>query len=357
MAWTNSCRAPAARAKARRPAPLRRQSLYSFGVVRILLTHSPDALAQYYGERALAGLRALGEVKLHHGSAPLEGEALIEAAGDCGLIVSYRQSPGPAAVFERLPKLAALLRCAVDIRNIDVAAASKAGVLVTQASAGFVPAVSELVVGFLVDLSRGVSRAAAEYHAGHVPQARTGHELRASTLGIIGYGAIGRDLARVAKALGMRVLVNDPYVKGIEQTSLDELLARSDYVVPLAVATPETENLMNDAAFAKMKPGAFFINVSRGNLVDEAALARALDSGRIAGCALDVGRAPDQMPTPALAARPDVIATPHTAGLTLAAIEHQSLETVAQAGEILQGRAPKGAVNAEHWKRKGLLKP
>jgi D-3-phosphoglycerate dehydrogenase len=296
-------------------------------------------------------------VKLHRGSAPLEGEALIAAAAGCDLIVSYRQSPGPAALFERLPALVAFLRCAVDIRNIDVGAASKAGVLVTQASAGFVPAVSELVVGFLVDLSRGITRAAAEYRAGRVPQAAMGRELRGGTLGIIGYGAIGRELSRVAKALGMRVLVNDPYVTDVEQVALDALLAQSDYVVPLAIATPETENLMNEAAFAKMKPGACFINVSRGNLVDEAALARALDSGRIAGCALDVGRAPDQMPTPALAARREVIATPHTAGLTLAAIEHQSLETVAQAGEILKGRAPKGAVNAEHWKRKGLLKP
>ena len=326
-------------------------------MARILLTHAPETLAQYYGKRALAGLRALGEVKLHPGSAPLEGEALIEAAADCDLVVSYRQSPAPAALFERLPDLVAFLRCAVDIRNIDVAAASKAGVLVTQASAGFVPAVSELVVGFLVDLSRGVSRAAAEYHAGRVPAASTGRELRGSTLGIIGYGAIGRELARVAKSLGMRVLVNDPHVSGIAQVPLGELLAQSDYVVPLAVATPETENLMNDAAFSNMKPGAFFINVSRGNLVDEAALVRALDAGRIAGCALDVGRAPDQMPTPALAARADVIATPHMAGLTLPAIEHQSLETVAQAGEILKGRAPKGAVNAEHWTRKELLKP
>lgn len=325
-------------------------------MARILLTHSPETLAQYYGERALAGLRALGEVRLHRGSVPLEGEALVAAAADCDVIISYRQSPGPAALFERLPKLVAFLRCAIDIRNIDVAAASRAGVLVTRASAGFVAAVSELVVGFLVDLSRGISRAAAEYRAGRVPQAAMGRELRGSTIGIIGYGAIGRELARVAKAFGMRVLVNDPYVKDVEQASLDALLVQSDYVVPLAVATPETENLMNDAAFAKMKPGAFFINVSRGNLVDEAALARALDSGRIAGCALDVGRAPDQMPTPVLAARPDVIATPHTAGLTLAAIEHQSLETVAQAAEILQGRAPKGAVNAEHWKRKELLK-
>jgi D-3-phosphoglycerate dehydrogenase len=159
-------------------------------------------------------------------------------------------------------------------------------------------------------------------------------------------------VARIARALGMRVLVNDPYVKDVEQVSLDVLLSQADYVVPLAVATEETENLMNAAAFARMKKGAFLVNVSRGNLVDEAALEAALDSGRLAGCAMDVGRAADQMPTPRLAARPDVIATPHAAGLTAPAIEHQSLETAAQAGEIVQGRAPKGAVNAEHWTRK-----
>ena len=324
--------------------------------MKILLTHSPEALANYYGERALAGLKAVGEVKLHQRSEPLEGEALIKAAQDCGLIVSYRQSPGPAQLFERLPGLIAFLRCAIDIRNIDVPAASRAGVLVTQASAGFVTSVTELVVGFLVDLSRGVTRHAADYHGGTVPKAFMGKELRGSTLGVIGCGAIGKEVCRMGRALGMRVLVNDPYAKDIEQTPFERLLAESDYVVPLAVATAETENLMNAAAFAKMKKGAFFINVSRGNLVDEAALEAALNSGHLGGAAMDVGRAPDQMPTLRLAARSDVIATPHTAGLTLPAIEHQSLETVAQAGEILKGRAPKGAVNAEHWKRKELLK-
>lgn len=320
--------------------------------MKILLTHSPEALKLYYGERALAGLLKLGEVSLNKTPAPLEGEDLLAAAADCDLIVSYRQSPGPAAVFERLPKLKAFLRCAIDIRNIDVAAASRAGVLVTQASAGFVTAVSELVLGFLVDLSRGITRSATLYHDHQTPQASMGRELKGSTLGVIGYGAIGREVVRVGRALGMRVLVHDPYVSDIEQAPLDRLLEESDYVVPLAVATAETENLMNAAAFSRMKKGACLINVSRGNLVDEAALEAALDSGHLAGCAMDVGRAADQMPTPRLAARADVIATPHTAGLTLPAIEHQSLETVAQAAEILKGRPPKGAVNAEHWTRK-----
>src|SRR5262249_13436126 len=122
---------------------------------------------------------------------------------------------------------------------------------------------------------------------------------------------------------------------------------RADFVVCLAVATEATENLMDAAAFLLMKPSAYFINVSRGNLVDEAALERALDEKRIAGAALDVGRAPDQMPSLRLARRPDVIAPPHIGGLTPPAIEHQALETVAQVGEIVRGQAPVGAVNTD----------
>jgi D-3-phosphoglycerate dehydrogenase len=183
-----------------------------------------------------------------------------------------------------------------------------------------------------------------------------GRELKGATLGVIGYGAIGREVVRLGEAFGMKVLVCDPYSSGVKTVPLENLIAESDYVVPLAVATAETENLIGERQFQAMKKGAIFVNASRGNLVDEAALVRALDAGRLGGCALDVGRAPDQMPTPAIAARADVIATPHTAGLTRPAIEHQSMETVAQAGEILKGRAPKGAVNAEHWKRKELLK-
>src|SRR5580765_8426675 len=230
----------------------------------------------YYGDRALAGLQALGEVKMHKGSQPLDGDALIEAARDCDLIVSYRQSPGPAKLFESLPNLKAFLRCAIDIRNVDVAAASKAGVLVTQASAGFVTSVAEIVFGFMIDLARGINPATHLYHHNRVPPAKMGRELKGSTLGVIGYGAIGKEVVRLAKAFGMRVLVNDPYVKGIEQVSLDELFAQSDFVVPLAVATAETENLINERTLKQMKRGAYLVNVSRGNLVDEAALEAAL---------------------------------------------------------------------------------
>ena len=317
----------------------------------ILLAHTPDMRANYYGERALAGLRALGAVTLHEGREPLAGEALVVAARGHRIVVADRNTPGAGIVFEKSPDLVAFVRCAVDIRNVDVGAASAHGVLVTRASAGFVNAVTELVLGFLVDLARGVTRSVADYRAGKAPPASMGRQLAGATLGVIGYGAIGRRVASLGVALGMRVVVSDPNARvaeaGLQQASLEDLLGVADYVVCLAIASEETENLMNDAAFARMKHGAYFVNVSRGNLVDEAALARALDSGRLAGAALDVGRAPDQMPTTALARRADVIATPHVGGLTPQAIEHQALETVAQVAEIVKGRTPVGAVNTE----------
>ncbi len=113
----------------------------------------------------------------------------------------------------------------------------------------------------------------------------------------------------------------------------------------------QTANLLDAQAFASMQKTAYLINISRGELLDEAALADALDRGQLAGAALDVGRAPDQMPIAALACRADVIATPHIGGLTSEAAEHQALETVRQVQAILQGRAPEGAVNADRANR------
>jgi D-3-phosphoglycerate dehydrogenase / 2-oxoglutarate reductase len=237
-----------------------------------------------------------------------------------------------------------------------VEAASSAGVLVTRAGPGFVSSVAELAIGFLVDLSRGISRAAADYHSGRMPEVMMGRQLAGSTLGIIGYGSIGRYLAEIAKVLGMEILVADPHAtvsaQGIQHVPLEELLERSDYVVCLAVANESTENLIGEAALARMRPHAFFINLSRGNLVDEAALATALRENRIAGAAMDVGRARDQMPTLDLAKLPNVIATPHIGGLTPPAIESQSLETVRQVEAIIAGKVPEGAVNVGHWKRR-----
>ena len=318
---------------------------------RILLTHTPDMRRNYYGARALAGLEALGDVVLHEGAQPLDTASLIAAAGRCQVIVADRATACEAALFAALPDLVSVSRVAVDIRNIDVQAASAHGVLVTQAGRSWVAAVSELVLGLMIDAARGISRANVAYKTGRVPEVRRGRQLAGSTAGIIGYGPLGRRVAELALALGMHVLVSDPYVLvehgHIEQVELDDLLKRADFVIPLAVATEETENLIGAAQLELMRPEAFLINLSRGNLIDEKALVAALEEKRIAGAALDVGRAADQMPSPHLASRADVAATPHIGGLTQAAIEGQAAETVAQVGEIIQGRAPAGAVNAE----------
>jgi D-3-phosphoglycerate dehydrogenase len=325
-------------------------------MLKVLLTHPPQTLRKYYGARATAELGALVELVLHAGNEPLGPADLVEAARDVDVIVSDRLTAGPASVFAGLPRLKAFLRCAVDIRNIDVAAASAAGVLVTHATPGFMASVSELAIGFMIDLSRGISRTTADYRAGRQPDARIGRELAGSTVGIIGYGDIGRHLAPIAAALGMVVLVTDPYATvedpRFSQVAMDDLLARSDYVVCLANATEATENLIGAAALARMQRTAFFINLSRGNLVDEAALMATLTEGRIAGAALDVGRATDQMPTPWLGRLPSVIATPHIGGLTPAAIEHQAFDTVRQVAALVRGDVPPGAVNPEHWTRR-----
>jgi D-3-phosphoglycerate dehydrogenase len=324
--------------------------------LKVLLTHTPQFRRDYYGERSLHGLQALADVVLNEADDALDAEGLIAAARDADIIVADRLTEGPGRIFSKLPKLRAFVRCAVDIRNIDVEAASAAGVLVTRAGPGFVPSVAELALGFLVDLSRGISRATADYHSGRVPDVVMGRQLAGSKVGIIGYGSIGRYLAPIAKSLGMTVLVADPFASAveadIEHVALDDLLGRADYVICLAVANERTENLIGPAELARMQPHAFFINLSRGNLVDEAALAAALRENLIAGAAMDVGRARDQMPTVALAKLPNVIATPHIGGLTPQAIESQSSETVRQVEAIIAGRVPVGAANAEHWKRR-----
>jgi D-3-phosphoglycerate dehydrogenase / 2-oxoglutarate reductase len=324
-------------------------------MIKVLLTHPPQSRRQYYGERSLNGLQAVAQVVLHEAGDALDAAGLIDAARDVDLIVADRLTEGPAEIFRRLPKLRAFVRCAVDIRNIDVEAASAAGVLVTRAGPGFINSVTELAIGYLVDLSRGISRATADYHAGLQPEIVMGRQLAGTRLGIIGYGSIGRTLAPVARALGMAVMVTDPFAtvddSDIEHVPLEDLLGRADYVVCLAVANEQTENLIGETALARMRPHAFFINLSRGNLVDEAALAAALRENRIAGAAMDVGRARDQMPTAELAKLPNVIATPHIGGLTPPAIESQSLETVRQVQAIVRGEIPAGAVNAAHWTR------
>ncbi len=309
----------------------------------------------YYGEAALAGLRALGEVRLHEGDAPLDPAQLAAAAAEATVIVADRMTEGPAPVFAALPGLSAFVRVAVDIRNVDVPAASAAGVLVTRAGPGFVASVVELVLGLAIDLARGVSgvrrrlsgraRRPLPPWAASSPAARSASSATAASA-----AASPRSPPRSA----WTVLVADPHAAvdaPFQQVALEQLLPRRTSSSASPWPRTATENLMDAAAFARMRPDAFFINVSRGGLVNEAALEAALREGRIAGAALDVGRAPDQMPSPALAALPNVVATPHIGGLTPPAIAAQALETVRQVEAILRGEAPPGAVNAAAWTR------
>ncbi|WP_428675353.1 NAD(P)-dependent oxidoreductase [Reyranella sp.] len=325
--------------------------------MKLLLTHVPQARQQYYGARALARLQELAEVTLHEGDVPLDSQGVIAAAREVDFIIADRATAVPAVIFESLPGLKVVMRSAVDIRNIDVAAASQAGVLVTHAEPGFVTSVVELTVGFLVDLARGITRAATDYREGRKPEIRVGRQLGGSTVGIIGYGRISRELAPVLAAMGMTVLVSDPYAqvddRCFQKVPMEDLLGRADYVICLAIANEETENLLDAAAFARMKPDAFFINMSRGNLVDEAALLKVLTENRIAGAAMDVGRAPDQMPSPELARLANVIATPHIGGLTPPASESQAFDTVRQVEALVKGEVPPGAANLKDWTRRG----
>lgn len=303
----------------------------------VFLTHNANALQIYYGERPLARLRDLAGVRLNPAGVLLGTEGLIEAARGCELIIGDVNTPAEGALFDQLPDLVALHRCAVDRRTIDVAAASRNGVLVTNASAGFVDSVTELVFGLIVDLARGVSDAVAEYRTGAIPTQRVGVQLAGATLGVIGNGGIGSRVAAIGRAFAMTVLVHDPHKTvveaDIEQTGLDELLSASDFVVCLAVATEETRHLMSAERFAAMKPTAFFVNTSRPMLVDEEALADVLEAERIAGAALDVGSGPEMIPPVALTRLRNVVATPHFGGLTLQATQAQCL------GHRLQGWA------------------
>lgn len=319
--------------------------------MRVFLSHTPEMRANYYGDRALGALRGVAEVVTHEGGAPLSGRALAEAAAGCQAIVADRSTPGTAETFAAAPGLVAFHRVAVDVSTIDMTAASAAGVLVTRATPGFTDSVAELAVGMMVDLARGVSRHAEAFRAGRVPRPAMGRQLAGRTLGLVGYGRIARRVAEIAGVLRMRVLAHDPHAPpadGIaEPVPLARLLAESDIVMPLAVADASTRHVIDAAALAAMKRGALLVNLSRGELVDEAALAAALDAGQVGGAAMDVGSAPDQWPDPVLAARPDVVATPHIGGLTPEAAEHQAMDTVRQVAALAEGRLPDGAINAD----------
>ncbi|MEM9035498.1 MAG: NAD(P)-dependent oxidoreductase [Actinomycetota bacterium] len=322
--------------------------------MRVVVTHNPEDLAAYYG-RSLPEVEAIAQVVRNPLDRDLTTPELIELAADAQVIVAHRSTPGEAALFESLDGLVAMLRTAVDISTIDVGAASTAGVLVAHADKSFVPSTAELALGLMLDAMRNLSASTHDYRSGVEPPQRSGRQARGQAAGIIGFGAIGSYLADLLAAIGMAVLVHDPFVEvdaaGVRQVGFEELLATADVVFPLAPGEPSTENLIDAATLAAMRPGALLVNVSRGELLDEDAVLEALESGRLGGLAMDVGRAPDQRPSPALAAHPRAIATPHLGGLTPENADAQAASSVEQVAAMLGGELPPRTVNPDDARR------
>lgn len=330
------------------------------GMTRILLTYPADERPVRYGEAALAGLGKLGALQLNPHARIMTQDELRAAAASCDIVVADRNTPFDAALLAQLPELKALVRAAMDVRNIDIPAASREGILVTRAGPGFRDAVVELLLGQMIDLARGMSYCVGAYHAGRMPERRSGAQLAGRTASILGYGNLGRRMAEVLGFLGMRVLVDDPYEAEVappaRRVDRAQALAEGDFVLCLVVHNKETHGSMNRAVFERMKRTAFFLNPSRGAVVDEAALEQALRDGTIAGAGLDVGTDPDDVPPVRLGRLPNVVAAPHIGGMVPEALASQAADTVEQVAAIIAGRLPRFALNAEHAKRLHLVR-
>ncbi|MEM8923338.1 MAG: NAD(P)-dependent oxidoreductase [Actinomycetota bacterium] len=322
--------------------------------MRVFLTHNPEDLDAYYG-RALPELAAIATVVRNPTTGDLSTDELLVHAADCDVIVAHRATPGERALFDRHPRLLAFLRCAVDISTIDTAAASDSGVLVARADTSYVASTAELALALYLDLSRHVSDSTHDYRQGRDPAQRPGRQVRGQTAAILGLGLIGTYLAELLVALGLRVLAHDVAAveppAGVELGARNDVVAAADVVFPLAPANEATRHLVDADLLRRMRPGALLVNVSRGELMDENAVAAALDRGHLGGLALDVGMAPDQRPSPALAARPGVVATPHLGGLTPENADAQARSSVEQVAAMLAGDLPPRAVNAESASR------
>ncbi|MGK7870904.1 NAD(P)-dependent oxidoreductase [Falsiroseomonas sp. E2-1-a20] len=329
--------------------------------LNVFLTHTPAELSHAFPPASLAALQSCAEAVLNKTGRILIGADLAAAAAGCEVIIAHRATPGRAETFAAAQDLVAFIRAAVDVSTVDVDGASAQGILVTRGSPGFNDAVAELGLGMMIDLARGVSRASSTYKSGGMPAPESGFQLNGGTLGIVGYGRIARRLAATARSIGMTVLAHDPHAvindPGVEAVPFSALLEASDFVVCLAASTLESKGLFNQHAFRAMKLGSIFINLSRGELVDEVALEAALDQGQLRGAGLDVGSAEDQRPLPRLARRADVVATPHIGGVTREARAHQSMDAVRQVIALSAGRIPDGAINPDTAHRLARLRP
>ncbi|WP_067725055.1 NAD(P)-dependent oxidoreductase [Oceanobacillus damuensis] len=324
----------------------------------IILSHTPKELEMLYPEKSLNKLKQLGNVILNPYDRQLTTKEMIEKAHEANFIITTVRFEGNEELFENCPNLISFIRSGVDIRNINMEAAARNGVLVCNCPGIYEAPVVELVIGYLCAISRGIIKHHTELKNG-VAQRYTLPDLWRKSLGLIGYGAIARKVAKVAKALGMKILVHDPFINEVESDeqlcSMEELLKNSDFVSLHAVLNSETEGMMGEKEFSLMKSTAWFINSGRGLLVQEKALYEHLVEGKIAGAALDVFATEPNIVENPLVKLDNVIATPHIGGWSSRVYEELSLRTVELVEMMISGEMPDSTYNKNLIKENGRL--
>ena len=301
-------------------------------------------------------LHTFASVDARHG---LTSDELIAAIPDYDALIVRSETRVTPEVIAAGVRLRVIARAGVGVDNIAVDAATRRGIIVVNSPTGNIAAAAEHTVALLFALARHIPDATASLREGRWERSRfVGAEIRGKTLGIIGLGKVGAEVARRAGegGLGMRLLATDPYASpetaralNVEMVALEELLAQSDFVTIHTALTGGTRGLIGADELALMKPAARIINCARGGIVDEAALLTALESGALAGAALDVysQEPPTDNPTiRALIAHPHLIATPHLGASTEEAQISVAVDVVEQVEEILRGGAARAAVNA-----------
>ncbi|MBI3127328.1 MAG: phosphoglycerate dehydrogenase [Candidatus Tectomicrobia bacterium] len=307
----------------------------------------PSVLA---GSRAEARLRELGEVEIFTTKAGSPGELLRRVRGAEAVVNIRAFSRFDAGFFSRARGLRHLSIWGTGTDNVDLAAARAAGVTVTNTPGVAAASVAEHAIALMLAVARRIPLHDAAVRRGEWPRGGM-TQLRGKTLGLVGLGAIGRETARLARGLGMKLLAwtfhPDPAFAaeaGLEWAERDALYARSDVISLHVRLSPETRGMIGEAAFARMKPGAILVNTARGPVVEEKALLAALASGRLAGAGLDVFEAE---PLPAghpLAEFPQVVLSPHNAGITPEAAEAGLLLAAENVAAFFAGR-PRNVVN------------
>ena len=280
-------------------------------------------------------------------------EEFLPEAKDCDALLNTYAGPITAEVMARMPTCKIIARYGIGVDTIDIDAATAAGIIVTNNPTYCIEDVAEHTMALLLSCARKVAfyDRLVRKRRWEVPPGKPIFRLVGSTLGLVGFGNIARAVAVRAAAFGMRVLYYDPFVEEGqfpvpgEKKELFEMLRESDFVSVHPPLARETRGMMNDEAFAQMKPTAFLINCSRGPIVDTEALVRALDARRIAGCALDTTD-PEPLPDPhALRGRENVIITPHAAWYSEQAMAGLQSGAPNEVRRVLTGEWPVNVVN------------